>query len=130
VATANLHIYHRETLRQRRPDCCQEGAKIHSQRYANCELNETCTGKYKIRAVVAALIVAAALPGCVLIRQSSSPPGAQKTTANVEKNFGKHAELEPPNLLNVQTIDRVVYLYGTVSTGLQREDAESVANEE
>jgi len=39
------------------------------------------------------------------------------------------AELEAPNLLQVQTIDRVVYLSGSVATGLQRRDAEAVANQ-
>ena len=58
----------------------------------------------------------------------TNPPVDQKITADVEANFGQHAE-EPPNLLNVQTINRVVYLYGTVSTVLQREDAELVASQ-
>jgi hypothetical protein len=29
VATANRHVYYRETLHQRRPDCSQQGAEIH-----------------------------------------------------------------------------------------------------
>jgi osmotically-inducible protein OsmY len=37
--------------------------------------------------------------------------------------------LEAPNQLNVQTINRVVYLNGLVATGLQRWDAESVASQ-
>jgi len=35
--------------------------------------------------------------------------------------------LEPPNLIDVQTLDRVVYLYGLVDTDLERQLAESVA---
>lgn len=40
--------------------------------------------------------------------------------------FHAHPALEPPNLLNVQTVDHVVYLYGLVDTDLEREVAESV----
>jgi osmotically-inducible protein OsmY len=75
------------------------------------------------------LILAAALPGCAVFPQSSNPTVDQKITADVERSFGQHAELEPPNLLEVQTINQVVYLNGTVSTGLQRRDAESVARQ-
>ena len=78
---------------------------------------------------VASLTVAAALPGCALFPQSSNPAVDKNITADIETKFGQHAELEAPNQLNVQTINRVVYLNGLVSTGLQRTDAESVANQ-
>ena len=39
------------------------------------------------------------------------------------------SDLSPPNLLNVQTLDHVVYLSGLVSSGLQRDNAEEVARE-
>jgi osmotically-inducible protein OsmY len=61
--------------------------------------------------------------------QSSNPAADQKITADVETRFGQNAALEAPNLLNAQTINRVVYLNGLVSTGLQRTEAESVANQ-
>ena len=87
------------------------------------------TGTRKILAFVAALTVAAALPGCAVFPQSSNAAVDQKLTADVETRLGQSAELEAPNLLNVQTINRVVYLNGLVSTGLQRRDAELVANQ-
>ena len=87
------------------------------------------TGTRKILAFVAALTVAAALPGCAVFPQSSNAAVDQKLTADVETRFGQNAELEAPNLVNVQTINRVVYLNGLVSSGLQRRDAELVANQ-
>jgi osmotically-inducible protein OsmY len=89
----------------------------------------TKAGTKKIYALVAALIVAAALPGCAAFPQSSDPAVDQKITADVEARFGQHPELEAPDLIDVQTINRVVYLNGTVSTGLQREYAESFASQ-
>jgi osmotically-inducible protein OsmY len=56
-------------------------------------------------------------------------PGDAETTAAVQAEFARHAELQPPNVLNVQTIDGVVYLYGLVDTDLQRQIAESVAKQ-
>ena len=88
----------------------------------------TKAGTKKIHALVAALIVAAALPGCAAFPESSNPAVDKKITADVEARFRKHPELEAPDLIDVQTINRVVYLNGTVSEGLQREYAESVAS--
>jgi hypothetical protein len=89
----------------------------------------TSTGTKKILAFAAALTVAAALPGCAIFPQSANPVVDQKITTDVETRFGQYAELEAPNMLNVQTINRVVYLNGLVSTGLQRRDAELVADQ-
>jgi len=86
------------------------------------------TGTKKIHALLA-LTVAAALPGCAVFPQSSNAVVDQKITADVETRFGQNAELEGPNLLNVQTINRVVYLNGLVSSGLQRRDAELMVNQ-
>ena len=77
---------------------------------------------------VMAMILAATLPGCAAFPHSSHPAVDQKITADVEARFRQHPELEAPDLINVQTINRVVYLNGTVSAGLQREYAESVAS--
>ena len=90
---------------------------------------QTSTRTKKILAFVAALSVAAALPGCAVFPQSSNAAVDQKLTADVEMRLGQNAELEAPNLLNVQTINRVVYLNGLVSTGLQRREAELAANQ-
>jgi hypothetical protein len=89
----------------------------------------TKAGTKKIHALVAALIVAAALPGCAAFPQSSNPTVDQRITADVEARFKQHAELEAPDLIDVQTTNRVVYLNGTVSAGLQREYAESIAKQ-
>jgi BON domain len=87
------------------------------------------TGTKKILGFVAALTVAAALPGCALFPRSANPSVDRAITADVETRFGQNAVLEAPNQLNVQTINRVVYLNGLVATGLQRWDAESVAGQ-
>ena len=54
-------------------------------------------------------------------------PGDANVTANVQALFDQHPELGPPNSIDVQTLDHVVYLNGLVSAGLQRREAESVA---
>jgi hypothetical protein len=91
--------------------------------------SQTSAGTKKIFAFVAALTVAAALPGCALFPRSSNPVNDQKITADVETRFAQNAELEAPNQLSVQTINGIVYLNGLVSTGLQRRDAELAANQ-
>jgi osmotically-inducible protein OsmY len=76
-----------------------------------------------------ALALTTALPGCALFPRSSNSAVDQKITADVEMRFGQNAALEAPNQLNVQTINRIVYLNGLVSTGLQRRDAELAASQ-
>ena len=73
-------------------------------------------------AVTGVLILAGVLPGC-----ATYGPGDAKITANVQAQLNQHPELGAPNSISVQTQDRVVYLNGIVSTGLQRTIAESVA---
>jgi hypothetical protein len=97
-----------------------------NQRHRRFLGTNACTKK--IHALVAALIVAAALPGCAAFPQSSDPAVDKKITADVEARFKQHPELEAPDQIDVQTINRVVYLNGTVSAGLQRDYAESVAS--
>ena len=87
------------------------------------------TGTKKILGFVAALTVAAVLPGCAVFPRSSNPAVDRAITADVETRFGQYPVLEAPNQLDVQTINRVVYLNGLVATGLQRWDAESVASQ-
>jgi len=50
-------------------------------------------------------------------------------SANVQQLFAQHPELEGSDQLYVKTIDHVVYLSGTVETGLHRDIAASVARE-
>lgn len=54
-------------------------------------------------------------------------PGDARITADVEVLLHHYPELEPPNLIYVQTLDRVVYLTGQVDTDAQRATANSVA---
>ncbi|MGO8855829.1 MAG: BON domain-containing protein [Steroidobacteraceae bacterium] len=76
-----------------------------------------------------AIILAGALSGCAAYMKCGFDgcPGDAEITANVRALFSQHPVLEPPNLLNVQTLDHVVYLYGLVDTDFEREIAESVA---
>jgi osmotically-inducible protein OsmY len=75
-------------------------------------------------ALTGVLILAGVLPGC-----ATYGPGDAKITANVQAQLDQHPELGAPNSIDVQTQDRVVYLNGIVSTGLQRNIAESVASQ-
>jgi osmotically-inducible protein OsmY len=50
-------------------------------------------------------------------------------TANVHAAFDQHPELGQPNLINVETVNHVVYLTGHVSEGVMRSTAESVARQ-
>ncbi|HME38103.1 MAG TPA: BON domain-containing protein [Steroidobacteraceae bacterium] len=77
------------------------------------------------------LVLAAALAGCAAYKKCGfgGCPGDAEITAAVYALFKQHAELEPPNLLEVSTLDHVVYLNGLVDTDFQREMAESVARE-
>jgi osmotically-inducible protein OsmY len=71
----------------------------------------------------------ACVSGCATYRKCGFDgcPGDAEISAKVRTLFEQHPELEPPNLLDVQTLDRVVYLYGVVDTDFQRLMAESVA---
>jgi osmotically-inducible protein OsmY len=53
--------------------------------------------------------------------------GDADLTAKVQNQFERYAALQPPNLIRVQTYDRVVYLSGIVNTTLPRDLAASVA---
>jgi osmotically-inducible protein OsmY len=56
-------------------------------------------------------------------------PGDAQLETLVRAAFEQHPELEPPNLLKVQSVNHVVYLYGLVDTDFQRQMAESVAHQ-
>jgi osmotically-inducible protein OsmY len=81
--------------------------------------------------LLTALLVSAALGGCATYEKCgfSGCPGDAQITAAVRAAFAEHAELEPPNLLEIQTVDGVVYLYGLVDTDYQRQMAEAVAHQ-
>jgi osmotically-inducible protein OsmY len=75
------------------------------------------------------MILVLALSGCATYEKCGAGgcPGDAKITANVQAAFGRRAELGPPNSINVQTLNHVVYLSGEVSEGFMRETAVSVA---
>jgi osmotically-inducible protein OsmY len=80
----------------------------------------------------AAMVWLALLPGCAVYKTYekcgfAGCPDDQRITRDVEALFRQHPALEPPNLIEVQTLDHVVYLNGLVNTDLERQLAESVA---
>jgi osmotically-inducible protein OsmY len=82
-------------------------------------------------ALASVLILAGILSGCAANRTCGSGDCSDdaKITANIQAELKQHPELEPPSLINVQTMDHVVYLYGKVSMGGQRDAAESIAQD-
>jgi osmotically-inducible protein OsmY len=87
--------------------------------------------RLQLSAVALGVVVSGALAGCAAYEKCgvSGCPGDAEITAQVQALFVKHPELEPPNLLQVQTLNRVVYLNGVVDTDYERQMAEVVARE-
>jgi osmotically-inducible protein OsmY len=84
-----------------------------------------------IYGLASGFVLAVALTGCATYDKCGfgGCPGDAKTTENVQALLEKHPDLGPPNLINVRTLDQVVYLNGTTATGLESREAESVALE-
>jgi osmotically-inducible protein OsmY len=84
---------------------------------------------YKIYGFAAVVILACAATGCATYGKCGlgGCAGDANVTANVQAQFNRYPDLGPPNSIDVQTLDHVVYLNGLVSAGLQRREAESVA---
>ena len=55
--------------------------------------------------------------------------GDRQISDQVQALLRQHAELLPPNLIYVHTMDGVVYLSGQVATDLQRDTAVAVARQ-
>ena len=87
--------------------------------------------RLQLSAVALSVVVGGALAGCAVYEKCgvSGCPGDAEITAQVQSLFVKHPELEPPNILQVQTLDHVVYLTGVVDTDYQRQMAEIVARQ-
>jgi len=70
-----------------------------------------------------------ALAGCATYRQCGlgGCSGDTGITSQVQSRLTLYPALQPPNLITVQTLGRVVYLYGVVDTSLERELAGTVA---
>jgi len=84
-----------------------------------------------ICACVCILILVISLSGCALYNTYEKCgvrgcPGDAKITAAVALQLSRCSSLEP-NVITVQTLDHVVYLYGVVSSGLEIGTAESIA---
>jgi hypothetical protein len=83
----------------------------------------------KVYGLASALILTGAMAGCATYGSGiNSAPADAKMTANVQALIDRHPDLGA-NSISVQTVDRVVYLHGMASTGLERREAESVAGE-
>jgi osmotically-inducible protein OsmY len=78
---------------------------------------------------VSAAILAGNLCACAVYGKCGFDgcPGDARITAEVTALFERYPELEPPNLVYVQTLDRVVYLTGQVNTETELELAQSLA---
>lgn len=83
----------------------------------------------KLANVLAVLsMVAVNLTECLAGPKCTSSECASdvKITSTMEAQLSNYPELGPPNLISVQTRDRVVYLSGSVSAGEQSRTAEAV----
>ena len=76
-------------------------------------------------------ILTGSLCGCAVYRKCgwNGCAGDARITADVRARLNQYPELEPPNLIYVQTLDHVVYLTGQVNTDTERMLAKSVALE-
>ena len=79
-----------------------------------------------------AIVWLAILPGCAAYETYekcgfAGCPDDGRITQDVQALFNEHPALEPPNLIEVRTLDHVVYLSGLVDTDLERQMAETVA---
>ena len=81
--------------------------------------------------LLAVLTLAGTLGACAAYEKCGfhGCPGDARIAADVNAAFTHHAELQPPNLIDVQAIDGVVYLYGLVDTDYQLQMAEVVAHQ-
>jgi osmotically-inducible protein OsmY len=96
------------------------------------EPNATCMIlANRLYVLLCTVILTGPLPGCAVYSKCGfgGCPGDAKITAEVRALFARYPALEPPNLIHVQTLDHVVYLYGLVDTGFQLRIAEAVAIE-
>lgn len=77
----------------------------------------------------AALLLNGGLAGCASYEKCGfgGCPGDARLAASVGSAFEQHPELQPPNLIQIQAVNGVVYLYGLVDTAYQRQMAEMVA---
>lgn len=56
-------------------------------------------------------------------------PGDAQITSEVQSLLNGHADLGPPNIIRVQTLDRIVYLTGEVNTDFTRQTVEALVRQ-
>jgi len=85
----------------------------------------------KLTAAGTLALVLLGLSGCTTFGKCGAEgcAGDREITANVHAAFVQHPELGEPNSINVETVNHVVYLSGSVSEGAMRATAESVARQ-
>ena len=78
---------------------------------------------------VAVLSVTLGLTGCATYGRCQREACAhdQDITRAVQKVIRQYPALEAPNVVRVQTIDHVVYLYGQVNNEVERSNAQEAA---
>jgi osmotically-inducible protein OsmY len=81
----------------------------------------------RIRRIACALLLGSALCACAALAE----PDARdvRITADVQARLAQYPELQAPNSLDVQTLHRVVYLRGLMSTPYEIHLASSVASQ-
>jgi osmotically-inducible protein OsmY len=81
--------------------------------------------------IIPIILILFGLSGCATYEKCGAEgcAGDRQITADVHAAFDQHSELGEPNLINVQTVNHVVYLTGHVSEGAMRSTAESVARQ-
>jgi len=84
-----------------------------------------------IHGLALGIVLTVALSGCATYEKCGlgGCPGDARITENVQAQLDKHPELGPPNSIQAQTLNQVVYLNGMTATGLERSEAESVAQQ-
>jgi osmotically-inducible protein OsmY len=88
-----------------------------------------CGPVLQYRLIVPITLLIGTLSGCATYHKCGfgECAGDSKITAAVNASIRNYPSLEAPNVVRVQTIDHVVYLYGQVDTDLQRLMAQDVA---
>lgn len=79
-----------------------------------------------------ALSLALGLSGCANLRPCTAAACAddKRISGDIRQRMKQYPAIEAPNIVRVNTIDHVVYLYGQVETEVQRSLAEEIARSE